>query len=172
MIVSAAVWPFDPALLALNNAAVPHVNALGAAEFDAIARAGRVWVATTEQGAVPIGFVVTLARGVDYDSLNYAWFSTRFDAFTYVDRVVVSPAARGRGVGRALYDVVAREATLAGHGRVCAEVNVDPPNPGSMAFHTGLGFHVLAERHNESAGKTVAMLEWLPERAGHSAAAA
>ncbi len=145
------------ALVALNNAAVPAVNALSAAEMAAVAEMGALRIVRMD-GAVA-GLVLTLPEGQPYDSMNYKWFSAAFDTFLYVDRIVVAPAARGLGVGRALYeDTFARAAAL-GRPRVCAEVNVEPPNPGSMAFHAATGFNVLLDRFNEQAGKTVRMME-------------
>ena len=38
-----------------------------------------------------IGFCVTFAPGVDYASLNYTWFSARYESFCYLDRIVVDP---------------------------------------------------------------------------------
>ncbi|RAI03006.1 GNAT family N-acetyltransferase [Acuticoccus sediminis] len=145
------------AIAALNNAAVPNVNALTPDEMAAIAAMGALRITRTA-GAVS-GLVLTIPEGRPYDSANYRWFSGQFDTFLYVDRVVVAPEARGLGVGRALYmDTFARTQSL-GRPRVCAEVNVEPPNPGSMAFHAAMGFNVLLDRFNESAGKTVRMME-------------
>ncbi|MEM8855278.1 MAG: GNAT family N-acetyltransferase [Pseudomonadota bacterium] len=144
------------ALLVLNNAAVPAVNALDAEAFDALAAIGEVRVALSD--GVIAGFVLTLGPGRDYASLNYRWFDGRYDAFWYVDRVIVGEVARGKGVGRALYDDVMTRAKLKGFPRVCAEVNVEPPNPVSIAFHKSAGFLVLEERYNGEDDKTVAMM--------------
>ncbi|WP_420392404.1 GNAT family N-acetyltransferase [Acuticoccus sp.] len=147
-----------PAVLALNTAAVPAVNALDEAALLTLAAMGRLRVARTDR--VPVaGALLTLLPGRPYDSLNYRWFEARFERFLYVDRVVVSPRARGQGIGRALYEDALRRAEEDALCRICAEVNVDPPNPTSMAFHAALGFRVLTERHNEAHGKRVAMLE-------------
>ena len=70
----------------------------------------------------------------------------------------MSNAARGCGVGRALYEETLRLAAELGEERVTAEVNEDPPNPESMAFHAKLGFRQLESRMSGS-GKRVAMLE-------------
>ena len=145
------------AVAELNNAAVPAVNALSAAEVAAIAAMGALRI--VRSGDEISGLVMTVTEGQPYASMNYRWFSGRFDSFLYVDRIVVAPAARGLGVGRALYrDTFARAAAL-GRPRVCAEVNVEPPNPVSMAFHAATGFNVLLDRFNEEAGKTVRMME-------------
>ncbi|WP_083660397.1 GNAT family N-acetyltransferase [Acuticoccus yangtzensis] len=145
------------AIAALNNAAVPNVNALSAEEMAAIAAMGALRIVRAE-GAVA-GLVLTLPEGQPYPSMNYAWFSGRFDAFLYVDRIVVAPEARGLGIGRALYDDTAARAAALGRPRVCAEVNVEPPNAGSMAFHAASGFNVLLDRLNAESGKTVRMME-------------
>lgn len=147
-----------PALLALNNAAVPNVNALAAAEFTALAAMGSVRVVAGEDGLAPRALMVTLPAGASYKSLNYLWFAARYDDFLYVDRIVVAPAARGLGLGRALYEDAFAQAREAGCPRVLSEVNIDPPNPGSLAFHRRLGFGIVAERRNAASGKGVAMM--------------
>ena len=75
--------------------------------------------------------------------------------FVYVDRIVVAPSARGRGLARRLYDELIRTATEAGHDRVVCEVNLDPPNPQSDAFHAALGFQPLATARIHGGTKTV-----------------
>lgn len=146
-----------PPTLALNNAAVPAMNTLDRRELDALCAMGELHVARVD-GRVA-GALLSMAAGQPYDSLNYRWFVERFAAFLYVDRVVVDPSARGLGLGRALYEDLFARAAARAVPRVCAEVNVDPPNPGSMAFHETMGFRALAERLNPREGKTVAMLE-------------
>jgi hypothetical protein len=150
-------------LRAANNAEVPNVNHLDDADLSALlAQAALVRIAARAAG--PLGTVVAFAPGADYASANYRWFCRRYPAFLYVDRVVVDPQARGRGVGRALYDAVIAAAEAGHGGRVTCEVNLDPPNPGSMAFHARLGFREVARRDND--GKTVAMLLRGPDADG------
>jgi hypothetical protein len=48
--------------------------------------------------------------------------------------------ARGRGSARRLYRDLFQHAAEAGHERVVCEVNSNPPNPASDAFHAALGF--------------------------------
>ncbi|WMS40784.1 GNAT family N-acetyltransferase [Acuticoccus sp. MNP-M23] len=156
MIVEDAVLPDDiEEVLALNNAAVPAVNALDADALRSLCAMGQLRVV---RGEGVEGLCLTLQSGAPYESGNYQWFSGQFDRFMYVDRIVVAPTAKGRGIGRALYeDTFARAAAL-GQPRVCSEVNSDPPNPQSMAFHASLGFEPIHERLNPSEGKTVRMM--------------
>lgn len=143
-------------IVALNNAAVPAVNALDAGSLHSLSRMGEVRVA--EEGGHVLGVIVTIGPGRPYESLNYAWFVERYDDFLYIDRVIVAPEARGRGVGRVLYEDAVRRAGEGGRRQVLSEVNVDPPNPVSLAFHARLGFESVAERLNARDGKTVAMM--------------
>lgn len=145
------------AILALNNAAVPAVNAIATDELAFYAAHGTVTVALLRGDLA--GVLVLLPPRVPYDSANYAWFSARYDSFLYVDRVVVAPNAQGAGVGRALYGHALERAARESRAVVLSEVNTRPPNPGSAAFHARLGFRVLEERENPAAGKRVAMME-------------
>jgi predicted GNAT superfamily acetyltransferase len=85
-------------------------------------------------------FIMTFDQDADYDSPNFLWFRTRYPRFVYVDRVVVAKSARGRGHARRLYDALFEQAKQAGQTLVTCEVNADPPNPASDAFHDALGF--------------------------------
>lgn len=80
-----------------------------------------------------------------YDNVNFNWFKARYTRFVYVDRIVVAPAARGRGLARALYLDLFQRAAAAGQERVVCEVNLAPPNPASDAFHAALGFLPVGE---------------------------
>ncbi|TIP69850.1 MAG: GNAT family N-acetyltransferase, partial [Mesorhizobium sp.] len=71
---------------------------------------------------------------------NFLWFRERYPRFVYVDRVVVAGEARGRGHARRLYEDLFDHALRAGQTIVTCEVNAEPPNPASDAFHAALGF--------------------------------
>jgi predicted GNAT superfamily acetyltransferase len=85
-------------------------------------------------------FIMTFDQDASYDSPNFVWFRERYERFVYVDRVVVAAEARGRGHARRLYEELFAEAARAGHTIVTCEVNAEPPNPASDAFHAALGF--------------------------------
>ncbi len=90
------------------------------------------------------GFVITVAPGTDYWSENYRWYAERYgDRFYYLDRVVLHERARGTGLGSQLYDGL--EAHAAPYERLALEVNTEPPNPVSLAFHTSRGYERIVE---------------------------
>jgi predicted GNAT superfamily acetyltransferase len=143
------------AVLALNNANTPHVNALTAEEFAWLAsHAVYHRVATDETGV--IGFALCLAAGLEYWSENYKWFAARYAEFLYLDRVVVASHVRRLGVGRALYADLHR---VAGGRwpRVTLEVNVRPANPTSVAFHEALGYEAVGVREYDDGEHAVQM---------------
>lgn len=147
-------------LLALNNAAIPAVNLLDERtliELVSMAHAAAV-VVEEDDPKTALGLVITLTSGNDYDSENYRWFEARSHDFLYVDRIVVDESFRARGLGQVLYERVFAEARSAGLTEVTCEVNLDPPNPGSLAFHDRLGFVQVGELVTKNATVTVALL--------------
>ena len=101
------------------------------------------------------GFVVTFAPGTDYDGENYLWFTQRFGCdFYYLDRIVIGGQFRRRGLARFVYDAMEERARP--FARMVLEVNVEPPNPGSLAFHHGRGYVEIGRRG--APGHVVAML--------------
>ncbi|MCW2786605.1 MAG: family N-acetyltransferase [Marmoricola sp.] len=92
----------------------------------------------THAGA-DVGFVLTFLPGAPYDSANFRWFVERYPVFLYLDRIVIDPAARRTGIASRVYaEIEARAAELG--PLLCLEVNVDPPNEPSLAFHRSRGF--------------------------------
>ncbi len=141
-------------LLALNQ---DHVTELSHLTRDEFARlVGQAFYARRPDNGV--AFLMVFDQDADYDSPNFLWFKTRHERFAYVDRIVVSPAERGRGFARQLYEDLFQAAHSAGHERICCEVNSDPPNPGSDRFHEALGFQPAGAAHLEDRGKSVRYL--------------
>lgn len=104
------------------------------------------------------GFVITFASGSAYDGENFGWFADRFDNFSYLDRVVIHEDFRRRGLGSQVYDEL--ESTC-GRPLFALEVNLDPPNDASLAFHHSRAFVEVGQR--VSSGHLVSMfLKTLP----------
>jgi len=102
-----------------------------------------------------LGFVICLPPRTTYGSLNYAWFNERFDSFIYVDRIAVLESHRNKGVGTKLYERVVAY-SQENNIPIAAEVNVEPPNPGSMRFHHRFGFEEVGTLQHKQ--KSVTML--------------
>ena len=154
--------PASPADLArivqLNDAASPAVPVTAPADMERLLElASLALVAVDGQDEVH-GFVVALEPGAAYESENYRYFEERGTAHVYVDRIVVGGTARGSGVGRLLYDAVFQRARSTGRAEVTCEVNLEPPNPESLAFHERLGFARVAEQSTKGGTIRVALL--------------
>lgn len=149
-----AAGPLGLALLALNNA---HAQELSWLEPERLVHLVSQAFLASRIGSVD-AFLVAFDQDADYDSPNFLWFRSRYARFVYVDRIVVAPAARGRGHARALYDELFARAARAGHDRVVCEVNSVPPNPASDAFHAALGFSEIGAGVLPASGKTVRYL--------------
>lgn len=143
-----------PNMLVLNNEAAPAVPASVESELAELLRASSFGFAAVS-GDELLGFVVGFEPGTDYASPNYRYFEDRGTDHLYIDRIVVAEEARGMRVGQSLYRRVIELAVDQGREEVTCEVNVDPPNPASAAFHSRLGF---SEIDRQDVGYATVML--------------
>lgn len=144
-------------VLALNQSEVPHVGSMTMQDMhDFLAKAVYFRVACDPDDDV-LGVLIGLAPGTKYASLNYQWFSERYDAFAYIDRIMVATRARRQGLAEALYADFER-ASSNWAPLMCCEVNLVPENPASMAFHQRLGYSRAGELETLGGAKKVAML--------------
>ena len=153
------IEPIDSAdlsrVLALNNAYAQELSWLDESGLKALL--GEAFHAR-RIGALD-AFIVAFDESAAYRSPNYLWFRARRGRFVYVDRVVVAPHARGRGLARVLYDDLFKTARASGHDTVCCEVNAEPANPTSDAFHASFGFVEVGEARLPGGAKTVRYFE-------------
>ncbi len=145
-----------PAAHALNELAVPAVNSVSETFLARLINESECSL-TAHLGGALAGFLVLFGPGAAYASPNYCWFRGRYRDFVYVDRVVVAPGARRRGVARAFYRAAWRRASARGAPLAC-EVNLVPPNPASMDFHRALGFREVGRQATEGNAKTVCLM--------------
>jgi predicted GNAT superfamily acetyltransferase len=103
-------------------------------------------------------FLISFDERSYYGGENFLWFRERIPRFVYVDRVVVAEDTRGRGMARTLYLTLFAQAASNGRGAIVCEVNIDPPNHISDAFHDRMGF-VEVGRAALANGKTVRYLK-------------
>ena len=151
----------EGALLALNNAHAAELSLLNADSLRLLLDGAFYARRVGELEAVLIALDEAHLR---YSSPNYAWFRARYARFAYVDRVVVAEGARGRGYARRLYGDLIGRAVAAGHDMIACEINSDPPNPASDAFHAALGFREVGAAAIHGGAKTVRyMVLRLPE---------
>lgn len=142
-----------PQLLALNGASVQVLSPLDEQRLDYILALARRSLVVEHEGEV-IAFAVAVAPGAPYDSKNYGWFDERYERFLYLDRIAVAASMRRHGVGAQLYD--AMETSAAPFGRMVCDVDIEPPNDPSLAFHHARGYREVG-RLAHGTVKTVAL---------------
>lgn len=126
-------------VLALNLESEAVLSPMDAARYAHLLAQSSYARVVEGDGAV-VAFLLAFREGADYDSPNYAWFTQRYDAFLYVDRVVVARSHQGRGLGRVLYDDLFAFARGEGMPCITCEFDIEPPNEASRRFHARYGF--------------------------------
>ncbi|QDS86159.1 Acetyltransferase (GNAT) family protein [Rosistilla ulvae] len=142
-------------VIALNEAVVAVTSPMDLQRFAELYELSSLHL-VAEVNREVVGFVLAMTDACAYDNGNYQWFAQRLKNFLYVDRIVVAPACRGLGLGRLLYSHLDDQARQSGLVQVCAEMDLNPPNEGSLAFHKKSGFIRLGTRILDS-GKQVSM---------------
>lgn len=143
-----------PAIVALNAAVVAVTSPMDDQGFAALL-AISAFCDVVQQDDQVIGFVLAMREGAAYENGNFQWFADRIRRFVYIDRIVIGAQGRGLGLGTRLYDHVADAARREGCLIMAAEMDLIPPNPGSLSFHARRGFVQLGTRNLPN--KTVSM---------------
>ena len=138
---------------AINEENVPAVGQETFEDLRAIFEVCSINLVAEIDGRVR-GFCMVMPPGTDYSSPNYLYFCERHADFVYLDRVAITADAQGRGIGPMLYREVERRSTAPWFA---LEVNVKPPNEGSMRFHAREGF-VEVDRLETRPGKIVSLM--------------
>ena len=141
----------------INEEAIPAVNTVSTEEF--------LWfferrlyfkVSVGEEGNV-CGFLLVLPTGIDYESLNYRWFSKKFSDFAYIDRIAIKEEFRGYGIGKSLY-LDLEQNVAKSIKKIACEFNIKPTNIISKNFHEGLEYKRVGTQLTENNTKEVSLM--------------
>ena len=99
-----------------------------------------------EHGEV-CAFCITFDPNAPDAGDNHRWFAERYESFVYLDRIAIDSDYRNRGLGVQLYQSVENMMLQSSeHSMLCCEVNLKPPNPGSLRFHHRIGFTEVGQQ--------------------------
>ena len=145
-------------VLEINNANTPGVSELTLSELETdIANCLHALAIDNEHGEV-CAFCITFAPDAPDAGANHRWFADRFESFVYLDRIAIDPTYQNLGLGVLLYQSVEQQMIAsAQHSLLCCEVNLEPPNPGSLRFHHRIGFTEVGQ-HSPQQNYRVSML--------------
>jgi predicted GNAT superfamily acetyltransferase len=126
-------------ICALNLAEVQHTSAMNLIQLTELHALSCYHKVACLDGVVS-AFLLAMCNGAAYDNDNFAWFAQRYARFIYVDRIVVSSAARGMRLGSLLYQDIFEHARGDAIPLITCEYNIVPPNEPSRIFHNKFGF--------------------------------
>ena len=139
-----------PRVLEINNANTPGVSELTFTELETdLENSLHALAIDNEQGEV-CAFCITFAPNAPDAGDNHRWFAERYKSFVYLDRIAIDSNHQNRGLGALLYQAVEQHMqNSAEHPLLCCEVNLEPPNPGSLRFHQRIGFTEVGQTNPE-----------------------
>ncbi|MGJ8697007.1 MAG: GNAT family N-acetyltransferase [Verrucomicrobiaceae bacterium] len=155
MILRPATPSDASAILALNDEAVAVTSPMDAEKIQHLFDLSALSLVAKEHDQI-LGFLIGITDHAPYQNGNYQWFSGRLKNFFYIDRVVISPQAQGKGLGQKFYSHIQEWALKNQLIQLAAEMDLHPPNTGSLNFHQKNGFTPIGQRTLEN-GKTVSM---------------
>ena len=133
--------PDLPRVLEINNANTPGVSELTMAELQTDLRNSLHALAIDDEHGEVCAFCITFDPGAPDAGANHQWFAERYKSFVYLDRIAIDSNHQNHGLGALLYQAVEQHMLKsADHSLLCCEVNLEPPNPGSLRFHQRIGF--------------------------------
>ena len=146
------------AILQINAASVPGVAALDESEFARLMAMPNHHFAVESDNHLVVGYALAFNSNAPYDGEEFQVFRQKSPKpFIYIDQVATQRESRRMGIGSAIYDALENAARLCDASTLCCEVNIDPPNPESMAFHQNRGFS-QSEILTTADGRIVALL--------------
>lgn len=146
------------AVLRINAESQPGVSCLDRAELMRLMAMSGEHLAIEEPDAGLLGYLLAFRSDAPYDGEEFLAFKKSCTTpFIYIDQVAVDAARRRAGLASSLYRAIEAEAHRRGSLALCCEVNLTPPNPGSLTFHQNRGFDRAGVLGTQD-GRTVALM--------------
>jgi uncharacterized protein len=142
-----------PSVLLINQANVPAVGHETVKSLHSLFVLCSIALVIEIDGHVQ-GFCMLLPPSTAYKSPNYLYFQKRYDHFIYLDRIAIADGYRNQGWGPLLYTEAIKRSNAQW---LTLEVNVVPPNEGSLRFHLREGFTELSQEETRP-GKIVSLM--------------
>jgi predicted GNAT superfamily acetyltransferase len=143
-------------LLELNQSNLPHVGSISMPDLEHL-YCQAVYFRIAEFERKTAGFLIAFEPEADYGSLNFLWFKRHYNAFIYIDRIVVTPEVRRQGIAVRLYRDIEHFAADRKIPTLACEYNLRPNNEVSRRFHQRYGFNEVGTQETENGKKTVSL---------------
>ena len=140
----------------INDEAVPAVNEVAEKEFIWFHK-NSIYFKKVILDETFAGFLLVLPMNIPYKSLNYNWFSERYNNFAYIDRIAIKEEFKSSGIGTLLYTDL--EKSLPEEIKMIAcEYNIKPPNMISENFHQKMAYKNVGTQFTENNTKQVSLM--------------
>lgn len=143
-------------IIRLNASEVEHTSAMDLDRLRYLVSLSS-YLRVAQVDSQVVAFLLAMPAGAPYHNDNFRWFSSRYDSFLYIDRIVVERDFQGSGIGSLLYQDVSTFAGAADIPRLTCEINAVPPNKPSVAFHSRHGFGEVGSQWLDDGKKKVSM---------------
>ena len=141
----------------INEASIPAVNSVSIDEFKWFL-SKKIYFKCVEDDEKKIcGFLLVLPPGLDYESQNYKWFSSRYSNFAYIDRIAIKESSKRKGIGSNLYTYL-ESAIKDKYYLIACEFNIKPLNETSKKFHKKLDYENVGYQYTENGIKLVSLM--------------
>lgn len=141
-------------LLDLNQSNLPHVSSVSLRDLKHF-QDQAIYFRVAESDGQIAGFLLVLDPAADYASPNFLWFKKHYKTFVYIDRIIVAPEARRKGIAFRLYKDLEMFTKKRGITIMTCEYNLRPKNEESRLFHQKYGFEEVGTQETENGKKTV-----------------
>jgi predicted GNAT superfamily acetyltransferase len=140
----------------INQSNLPHVGSISMPDLEYL-HSQAVYFRVAEFEGQTAGFFIAFEPEAAYGSLNFLWFKKHYKAFVYIDRIVVAPEARRKGIAVRLYQDLEHFAAERKIPIMTCEYNLRPKNEVSRQFHQRYGFKEVGTQETENGKKTVSL---------------
>ncbi|MEQ9618354.1 MAG: GNAT family N-acetyltransferase [Deltaproteobacteria bacterium] len=124
----------------INRSALKGVSEMDSKYYDLLVAESAIF-RVIEVNEETVGYVCALTREAAYYGEEFLWFQKHITGnFLYIDQVAISKPFRYKGLGKRLYSDLEELSRQINITTLVCEVNYEPFNVESQAFHHQLGF--------------------------------
>jgi hypothetical protein len=129
-------------VLRINSESLPGVACLDRTELERLVAMPNEHLAIDGPEDRLVGYLLAFRGDASYDGEEFLRFvEMALESFIYIDQVAVDARFRRGRVASTLYGVLEWRAKRSLAAYLCCEINLNPPNPTSLAFHRNKGFN-------------------------------
>lgn len=140
----------------LNQDNLPHVGSISLQDMELLFKEAIYFRVADTEGEIA-GLLIAFEPSSRYKSPNFLWFKSHYEAFHYIDRIIIAPDYRQKGIAFGLYEDLELFSNKRKIPIMACEYNLRPRNEASRLFHRRYGFKEVGQQETEGGKKTVSL---------------